>query len=242
MINKRVYIVCLLIVTIVFFSGCTKKEKQKVASSSTVPIQSQIPTTTVKETSNPTNNSSDTVKETSNPTNNSSDTVTETPKPANNSSNTVAESLKPTPGKLNLDLYKKETALFHCVVLDSIATKGNAAFPALAFSNNYVNIITGEKKQGLNQKYFEDYYKDNNIYKVDDVSKLVDFKKMETVMYDEIMKSPEKYFVNNKANFKFEKMDVLVIVPPADRSPLKDGWIGVYREENNKRKMVAGSF
>ncbi|MCX7920514.1 MAG: hypothetical protein N3B21_00605 [Clostridia bacterium] len=142
----------------------------------------------------------------------------------------------------NEEAYKKETMMLHCVLLESIALKNNAMIPALTFSDNYVNIISGEKKQGLNQKYFEKYLAGNNIYKVDSISKLADYKNIETLTYDEIMKSPERYFVNNKANFQYEKEDVLVIIHPTKGSSLKYGWVGIYRMKDEQRKMVAGSF
>lgn len=219
MFNRRVFLIYLLIIAILFLGACSKKE-EKTASQVTIDKVA---------TSSPSN--ADAKSETR------ATPVTEpletTGKPTNDS---------PGPGEINIDLYKNQTMMFHCVVLESIALKNNAAIPALAFSDNYVNIITGEKKQGLNQKYFEEYLKGNNIYKVDSISKLVDYKNIETLTFDEIMKSPEKYFVNNKANFQYEKGDVLVIVHPANGSPLKDGWVGIYRMVNKQRKMVAGSF
>ena len=143
-----------------------------------------------------------------------------------------------TPGEIE----KRETMMLHCYVLECIALKMNADVPAIAFSENYVNIITGEQKQGLNLEYFEKYIEEDSIYKVDAISELVDYKNIETLTYDNIMEAPDKYYVNNKAGFEYKKRDVLVIVHPSEGSPLTDGCIGIYRLEWENRKIGAGSF
>jgi hypothetical protein len=142
----------------------------------------------------------------------------------------------------NEERIKRQTYNYHKGLLDILILKKNPTIPPVFFSTDYVNIITGEKKLGLNSKFFQDFYTNDNVYKVTDISKLVDSNKSETLTYDEIMKSPEKCYVKNKANFQYKQGDVLAIIPPIDGSPLKDGWIGVYRMFGKQKKMVAGSF
>ena len=130
----------------------------------------------------------------------------------------------------------------HYELLEYIAVKREAGLPLFIFSPEYVNILEGEGKYTINRNLFDGFFNSDTIYKTDSVSKLVDSEKKEVLTYDELMVSPEKYFVNNKAGFKYQKGDILVIFPPAKDSKLKDGWIGVYREENGIWNIVAGSF
>jgi hypothetical protein len=218
MCNKKIMMLLLLLFALVSLSACANLNEYKSSNSNTTQNSNEK-----VENSKDSNTTSDSIKS----------NIEQTKK--------LSIDTKSNDG-MNEDSYRRETMMFHCVILESMALRNNAAIPSLAFSINYVNIITGEKKQGLSQQYFEEYYKDKNIYKVDSISKLVDYKKIETLTYDEIMKSPEKYFVKNKASFMYKQGDVLVIVHPVKDSPLNDGWIGVYRNENGKRKMVAGNF
>ena len=145
--------------------------------------------------------------------------------------------------KLNeTDSLKLDTAMRHYGLLESIAVERDKGIPLFLFSKGYVNILNGESKQGMDKNYFNEFFKNDKIYKADSITKIVDFKKREVLTYDEIMKFPEQYFVNNKAGFKYQRGDMLVIFPPAEGSLLKNGWIGVYRKEANMWKIVAGSF
>jgi len=227
--SKRLKVLCLSLIFVVILSACSdKKSKSSENNNSNVSnIQEQSTSETFKYEFN---------QKIQSPNENGVSTSSSTVSSMNTTPNGIVEDIKQE------DSSKLDNEIRHNMLLESLSINRDIVIPLMAFSPDYSNIFTGETIHGINKEYFKEFFNNDKVYKVDSISKLVDNKKKEVLNYDEIMKSPEKYFVKNKAGFKYQQGDILVIFPPAKDSPLKNGWVGVYRKEQVEWKIVAGSF
>ena len=119
--------------------------------------------------------------------------------------------------------------------------EGNVQKASYSFSENYVDVSDGGKKT-INAEYFNVIFQSEG-YKTalqgKDVNELFDLSKREVYTYDELMNTNYKNF-GDGTEFKLQQGDIFVYYPMKDGSGINQGFLGIYRMENNKWKIVAG--
>ncbi len=223
MIRRKVKFASILIASLIMFSACAKNDEAIIPAVNKV--QGTVDTQMLDKGAN--------IK-------------SENTKPSSRSAS-QEDSVSPKsstgkePNTEDLSSVKNKISILHDTILRDLTSGSDAKIISQFFSNNYINIFTGNKTS-VDEGYLNEFYKSDDVIRYKAPSELIDYTKRQVLTYKEIMESPEKYFVNNTANFKYEEDDILAIYPPSKGSTLKYGWIGVYRKKNKGWNIVAGSF